>query len=277
MSSRIRNDDLDPGSGAAAAESREPEERREPQEPAPEQREPDPPANDRTPPPANDAEGEPSGELQEPDPRSTEARIRRLTREKYEAEQRAREAEQRFRQSQASQRPQPGNESEERAYQRFQQQHAEYDFAQRCNGLWEKGIGDYGSSEMQEAKAALDAVGWGNTPDALFTLTELPDGHRIYRELASDLDNAARILRLPHDQRTIALTRMSRDGNATVAATQAEQLRNLPPPVSRAPEPHRPVGGTAARRELSLDDPKLSMAEFIRRRDREARRSKIAL
>jgi hypothetical protein len=274
MSSRIRNDDLDPGSGAVTAEPREPEERREPPEPAPEQHEP--PANDRTPPPANEVGDEP-GEPQEPDPRSTEARIRRLTREKYEAEQHAQQAEMRWRQTQQPQAPQGGTPEEERAYQRFQAQQAEYEFAQRCNGLWDKGIGEYGGSEMQEAKAALDAVGWGNTPEALWSLTEFPDGHRIYRELANDLDNAARILRMPHDQRTIALTRMSRGASAPAAAgTQAEQLRNLPP-VSRAPEPHRPVGGTSARRELSLDDPKLSMAEFIRRRDREARRSKIAL
>jgi len=276
MSSRIRSDSTEPGGSAAAAEPREPV--TEPAAPEPQR---EPPANDRLPEPSNDRLPEPANDEPAPEPteaeRGAEQRIRRLTREKYEAEQRAREAEARFRQSQQPQRPQPGNESEERAYQRFQAQQAEYDFAQRCNGLWEKGVGDYGSAEMQEAKAALDAVGWGGTPDALFTLTELPDGHRIYRELASDLDNAARILRLPHDQRTIALTRMSQGNGAAPPVTQAEQLRNLPPPVSRAPEPHRPVGGTAARRELSLDDPKLSMAEFIRRRDREARRSKIAL
>jgi hypothetical protein len=272
MSSRIRSDS-DPGSGPGALAAADPE----PQAPPEPVREPEPEPRREPEPEPSEPQGEPGEQQPDPDPRSTEARIRRLTREKYEAEQRAQQAEMRWRQTQQPQAPQGGTPDEQRAYQRFQAQQAEYEFAQRCNGLWDKGIGEYGGSEMQEAKAALDAVGWGNTPDALWTLTELPDGHRIYRELASDLDNAARILRMPHDQRTIALTRMSRGAAAPApAGTQAEQLRNLPP-VSRAPEPHRPVGGTSARRELSLDDPKLSMAEFIRRRDREARRSKIAL
>ena len=279
MSSRIRMNDADPGGSAVLEEQRRPEpaaQEPEPREPEPQpepgtRREPEPREPIREP-----GEGTDEGAEPEEDPRSAAQRIRRLTREKYEAERRAQEAEARFRQTQQPQQPPPGSasEAEQRAFQRFQAQQQEYEFAQRCNGLWDRGCAEYTTGEMTEAKAALDAVGWGNTPDALWTLTELPDGHRIYRELASDLDEAARILRLPHDQRTLALSRLSRQEPRQ--QSQAEGLRNLPPPVSRAPEPHRPVSGTAARREMSLDDPRMSMAEFIRRRDREERGSRIA-
>jgi hypothetical protein len=44
-------------------------------------------------------------------------------------------------------------------------------------------------------------------------------------------------------------------------------------PVSRVPAPVRPVGGNAARGVKPLD--KMSMAEFIRERDRTERRSRI--
>lgn len=275
MSSRIRSSE-GPGAGVAASERREPPPEvvpppaREPEPPAP-----SPPPDPHEPEPAEHVDQPPAGE--EPD--KAALRIRQLTREKYEAERRAREAEARWMQAQQPQRPvpQPGQSpadtaAEQRAYERFQAQQAEQAFAIKCNNLWDEGVREYGGDQMTEAKRALDAVGWGNDPYALQSLTELPDGHRIYRELAADLDNAARILRLPHDKRTIELAWLS-------ARSRNESLTNREPeaaPVTRAPEPIRPLGARSAARELPLDHPNLSIAEYIRRRDREERRSRIS-
>lgn len=270
MSSRIRSGDASPG--AAASEPREPPPEVTPPEPAPpspasepEPREPEPGEEHTDQPPAGEA------------PDKAELRIRQLTREKYEAERRAREAEQRWNQAQQMARPvpQPGQSpaeqaAEERAFQRFQAQQTDLAFAAKCNNLWDEGVKEYGGDQMTEAKRALDAVGWGNDAYALQSLTDLPDGHRVYRALAADLDNAARILRLPHDKRTIELAWLSRPRDN---GTRDEPE---PAPVSRAPEPHRPIGARSSPREPRLDDPNLSMAEYIRRRDREERRSRIS-
>lgn len=276
MSSRIRSSD-GPGGSAAASEPREPPPV-EPPQPAPLPVADPPPAPEpepHEPEPGEHVDQPPAGE--EPD--KAALRIRQLTREKYEAERRAREAEARWMQAQQPQRPvpQPGQSpadaaAEQRAYERFQAQQAEQAFAVKCNNLWDEGVREYGGDTMSEAKRALDAVGWGNDPYALQSLTELPDGHRIYRELAGDLDNAARILRLPHDKRTIELAWLS-------ARSRNESLTNREPepaPVTRAPEPIRPLGARSAARELPLDHPNLSIAEYIRRRDREERRSRIS-
>lgn len=276
MSSRIRSSD-GPGGSVSASEPREPPPEvtpppaREPEPPPPPTPEPEP----HEPEPGEHVDQPPAGE--EPD--RAALRIRQLTREKYEAERRAREAEARWMQAQQPQRPvpQPGQSpadaaAEQRAYERFQAQQAEQAFAVKCNNLWNEGVREYGGDTMSEAKRALDAVGWGDDPYALQSLTELPDGHRIYRELAGDLDNAARILRLPHDKRTIELAWLS-------ARSRNESLTNREPepaPVTRAPEPIRPLGARSAARELPLDHPNLSIAEYIRRRDREERRSRIS-
>lgn len=276
MSSRIRTSDEGPGARAAAPDPPEPTPS-EPTKPLPVADPPPAPEPEPREPEPGDLDQPPAGEA----PDKAELRIRQLTREKYEAERRAREAEQRWMQMQQPQRPvpQPGQSpadaaAEERAFQRFQAQQTDLAFAAKCNTLWDEGVREYGGDQMTEAKRALDAVGWGNDAYALQSLTDLPDGHRVYRALAADLDNAARILRLPHDKRTIELAWLSGRGRSNGAPSREAEPEPLP--VSRAPEPIRPIGARSSPRELRLDDPNLSMAEYIRRRDREERRSRIS-
>ena len=222
--------------------------------------------------PADDAGGEPE---QQPgrDP-EIQRRIDQLTRDRYEArrerdEARAQMAEWQRQQQRQQQPAGPEGEAEERAYQRFQQQRIEEDFNRQCNDLWQRGVDEYGQ-EMSEAKRGLDAVGWGNRPDALAALTALPDGHRVYRELAGDLDNAARILSLPPMRMAVELARMSRDAPQNAATVSRETNREpLEGRRTRAPEPLRPVGGNSRRAEMRLDDPRMTIAEHIRQRDRE--------
>src|SRR5215475_9932196 len=286
MSSRIRADAADPGesSNPQPAENRAPEpadERNDvsatplaEEDEEASQRSRDAPANDALPEPANEDGAERRGELSP----ELKKRLDRLTFEGHQARRERDEAMARLaewqRRQQAQQQPSPDQQAEERAYQRMQQERLEADFNRDCNTLWQKGVDEYGD-EMAEAKRGLDAVGWGNRPDALAALTALPDGHRVYRELASDLDNAARILSLPPMRMAVELARMSR-GDAPQNTGLVSRETNREPSEdrrTRAPEPLRPVGGNSARAERPLTE--VSMAEFIRRRDREERGSRI--
>src|SRR5215467_3305776 len=235
------------------------------------QRSRDAPANDALPEPANEDGAERRGELSP----ELKKRLDRLTFEGHQARRERDEAMARLaavqRRQQAQQQPSPDQQAEERAYQRLQQERLQQDFDRDCNTLWQKGVDEYGD-EMSQAKRGLDAVGWGNRPDALAALTALPDGHRIYRELATDLDNAARILSLPPMRMAVELARMSRGDNESLPNVSRETNRE-PSQNSRAPAPLRPVGGNSARGERPLEQ--VSMAEFIRRRDRDERGSRI--
>jgi len=285
MSGRIRLDAAGPGesSNPQPAENRAPE-------PADErndvsgtgvaeegeegsQRSRDAPANDALPEPANDDGGDRRGELSP----ELKKRLDRLTFEGHQARRERDEANARLaewqRRQQAQQQPSPDQQAEERAYQRLQQERLQQDFDRDCNTLWQKGVDEYGD-EMAEAKRGLDAVGWGNRPDALAALTSLPDGHRIYRELGADLDNAARILSLPPMRMAVELARLSgRDASNPLNASRETNRDQSEDRRSRAPQPLRPVGGNSARGERPLGE--VSMAEFIRRRDRDERGSRI--
>jgi|SRR5215467_2752415 len=283
MSGRIRLDAAGPGesSNPQPAENRaaEPADERNDVSATPlaeeseeaSQRSRDAPANDALPEPANEDGADRRGELSP----ELKKRLDRLNFEGHQArrerdEARAQLAEWQRRQ-QAQQQPSPDQQAEERAYQRLQQERLQQDFDRDCNTLWQKGVDEYGD-EMAEAKRGLDAVGWGNRPDALAALTALPDGHRIYRELATDLDNAARILSLPPMRMAVELARMSGPDNSNPLNVSRETNRE-PSQNSRAPAPLRPVGGNSARAERPLEQ--VSMAEFIRRRDRDERGSRI--
>jgi hypothetical protein len=257
MSSRIRMDGAGPGDDLPAPVE-------EPATSQPPQQAPEP-----SPPPAVEPEeGDEAPKAADPD--EIKRRIDRLTREKYESQRRFDELQRQFNEFQQRTQPQgvpdPAREAEQRGYQRAQFEAVERDFNARCNDIYRKGRDEFGE-EMDEAVAALTAAGWNaNRPDALAALTQLPDAHKVYHHLASDLDNAARVLSLPPMQMAMELTRLAGD-----PGTRA----SVPGDVSRAPAPIRPVGGNSARRALSSDDPRLSMADFIRLRDKEERRSRI--
>lgn len=280
-SSRIRSDGPVVGASASAPEPAEPPQVTPPLPVA--EPEPAPVPSPREPPPDEGHEDQPPAGSEADD--KAQKRFHQLTREKYEAEARARAAEQRLAMLQQPQRPQPqpgqspaDAEAEARAFDRFQAQQAAQIFNTACDNLWDEGCREYGTEGMAEAKRALDAVGWGNDAYALQSLTELPDGHRIYRELAADLDNAARILRLPHNKRQIELAWLSNRGGRGTNREPDDGMDTTrePAPVSRAPAPIRPIGARSAPRELPLDHKDVSMAEFIRRRDRDSRPSRIA-
>lgn len=260
------------GSGRIAIEGDTPPSTPQPQE-QPEPQTPALPFPAPEPAPAQGAEPPAAAPATEPSHAELQQRIDRLTREKYEARRMAEEAAQRAdaaerRQQQPTPpRPPPygppdtGADAEERAYQRYRSEGVQKEFDRACNDLYAKGREAFGES-MDEAVRGLNAVGWGGRPDALAAVTRLPNGHAVYRELAQNLDNAARVLNLPPMDMAMELARMS-------VATKNGATASAPAvaPVSRAPEPLRAVGGNSGRPERPLSE--VSMSEFIRRRDRE--------
>ena len=243
----------------------------EPTPPPPPSESPPPPTPPE-PPPAREAEASPEST---PPPAAelspeVQKRFDRLTWEKYEAQRRQQEAEQRLaereRERQAAQRPYgpPGEaEAEQRGYQRAQQESATARFNEACNAVYAKGRQEYGEA-MDEAVRGLNAVGWGNRPDLLAAIVSLPDGHRVYHALASNLDEAHRVLQLPPMEMAMALANLR----------QQQSNGHAPPPsaaVSRAPAPISPIGGQSRAPQVPLE--KLTMREFITQRDRAERGS----
>lgn len=279
MSSRILLDDAEPGSREPAHPAPEtpetPEPPPRPAEPV-EAREPAPVTETGEPPADGAAESEWSQKERE-----YKERIDALTRQRYEAyrdRDQLRQEWQRFQQQQQPTQATPEQRARIEGYQQRQQEELGRTFDQACNDLYVRGRTEYGA-EMDDAVQALRAVGWADRHDALAAVTRLENGHRVYRELAKNLDNAARILTLSPMDMAMELTRMGyAAGQPAVSAganeSPTEPVRQVE--VSRAPEPVRHIGGRSTQQERPLDDPKVSMAEFIRRRDRDQRRSRIA-
>lgn len=274
MSSRILLDDVEPGAAQDNHPAAPPPEPQRSPEPSPEPREPPPsepePGEEQPPPPA-----------EEPISPAAQARIDRLTRERYEAQREAAQIRQEWQRFQQQQQPTPQT-PEQRAriegYQQRQQEELGRTFDQACNDLYVRGRTEYGA-EMDDAVQALRAVGWADRHDALAAVTRLENGHRVYRELAKNLDNAARILTLSPMDMAMELTRMGYAAGQPAVSSGAnesptEAVRQVE--VSRAPEPVRHIGGRSTQQERPLDHPQVTMAEFIRRRDRDQRRSRIA-
>jgi hypothetical protein len=211
----------------------------------------------------------------EPEQLSTDlkGRLDRLTREKFEARLRAEEAERRLaeyerqRQQPQSYQGQPAQpDTLEQAREQVRQEERQRQFNAACNDLYTKGRQEFGEG-MDEAVRSLNAVGFGNRPDALAAITNLPDGHKVYRALAGDMENASRILSLPPMAMAVELARLSLGGHAANGTPAAPPMP--PPAATQAPEPRAPIGGHPRAPARPLNQ--MSMAEFIRTRDREER------
>lgn len=262
MSDRIRMADSDRPPEEGVEQQPGPSQRPEPDEPAPRREGPEPDAP---------AKGEPEAQEERPLPPKLQARLDALTREKWEARRQAEQAQQQlqqfqqqFQQWQRGQQPAAANDSaaEERALQRFQAQEAEKRFNEACNAVYQRGKEEFG--DFDQAVQALVAVGAGARPDFLSAVAALPDGHRVYRQLAADLDNTARIMALPPMQMAVELARMSGTQGAPNGSGHAND--SGPARATRAPPPLRPIGGTS-RGPVRLDN--MTMAEFIKHRDKE--------
>lgn len=290
MSSRILLDDAGPGTREPAPQPAPEAENRERAAPEPQETRELVPADDG--PKSEEATQRPSdapAEASERQPSESEKdyqrRIDQLTRDKYAAQRERDQLRAEWQEFQRRQQPpQPGQPDRQQYERDVQQGIANRAFDQACNSLYARGREEYGT-EMDDAVQALVAVGYGDiqqNPAAYLALNELaesPNGHRLYRELAGDLENAARILRMPPNMIIREIARM--EARLASGASMSEG-NGAPPaepravPVSRAPDPVRHIGGRSAQPPHRLDDPNMDMASWIRERDRQERRSRIA-
>lgn len=204
---------------------------------------------------AEGAETAAEGEEEDPAARKTkwrqtkmQARIDELTREKF-AERRAREAiETRLRAIEAGEATEteqpavlPEAEIERRAEVKAEAKAAEKSFADACNAVYDKGVDAHGE-EFKEALVNFQTlVGEGFRSITNIALAT-DDPAKVILELGRDPEEAERILKLPAARMAIEMDRLAR-GRAKPAK-----------PVSKAPAPIRPVGGTGSGTDPMRDD-----------------------
>ena len=188
-------------------------------------------------------------------------RIGELTREKYEAKRAADEARQeaeRYRQyvAQLQQGDQTAEKPEADVHTLAKQEAAklvaEQRFNESCNKVYSTGKEEF--PDFDNAVANLQMVGVNR--DFLELATTSDAGHKLLHHLGNDLDEAARILALPPVQMARELTKLEYKLNQPVAK-----------PVSKAPEPIRPIGSTGATDTGLRDD--LPPDEWLRRRNKQ--------
>lgn len=241
-------------------DERQPEQRSEPPEPREERRE-DEPQTER-------ADGQQPSDAPEDEPadiRRLRERIAEANRQKWEAKREAEAMRQQFAQWQQQQNPNAQNNPEEAAYQRLKAENEAKAFNEACNKTFQAGKDEY--PDFDQAVANLSTVGGSQDPARwrafLDAVSSDPNGHRVYRELARDLDEAARVMAMGPAAmgRRIAELSLRTEGNGNGAARPENPL------VSRAPRPIRPISGSAPRAPRRLDE--MSMADFIKIRDKD--------
>lgn len=255
MSDRIR----------MAESDRPPEENTEPQpaEEKPPQPPEEPPREEgpEPPPPSREAE---EGEQPPRNFKDFQQRLERERRQTWQARTEAqqyltqlREFQQRFEQWQQQGQGQPANQNanaREQAKAELRQEMAVDEFNRQCDAVYARGKAEF--PDFDDAVQALLAVGVGSRADFLAAVTQMPEPHKLYRQLASDLDNTARIMRLSPIGMSVEL--------AKIALELTGKIPQIP--VSRAPAPIKPIGG-GGRGPRRLQD--MSMDEYVKHRDKE--------
>jgi hypothetical protein len=109
-------------------------------------------------------------------------------------------------------------------------------FNAACNQVYEKGVAAFGA-DFDNATATLSqALGdeMQKRPEFLQAITELDNGHQVYYELSRNPEEAERLLRMSPVKMALEIAKMS-----------ANVSKPAPKPISKAPAPVAPVGGTA--------------------------------
>lgn len=191
-------------------------------------------------------------------------RIGELTREKYEARRAAEEANQQAEQyrlylaqiQQGDQTAQqPNVDVRTLAQQEATKMVAEQRFNESCNKVYAEGAKEF--PDFDAAIRNLQMVGVNR--DFLELATTADAGAKLLHHLGSDLDEAARILSLPPVQMARELTKLEIKLGQPAAK-----------PVSKAPEPIKPLGSGGVAESGLRDD--LSADEWMRRRNEQLRR-----
>jgi hypothetical protein len=126
-------------------------------------------------------------------------------------------------------------------------------FNEACNQTFEKGKSLYGADFEHAADTMSKALGdeMQRRPEFLQVIVnELENGPQVYYQLSQNLEEAERILNLPTAKMILEIGRMS-DKVAKPAVK----------PISKAPAPVSPVGGTP-KNTARLDDDDVPMDQF---------------
>jgi hypothetical protein len=126
-------------------------------------------------------------------------------------------------------------------------------FNEACNQTFEKGKTLFGADFEHAADTMSKALGdeMQKRPEFLQVIVgELENGPQVYFELSKNLEEAERILKLPTAKMILEIGRM----NDKVAKPAVK-------PISKAPAPVSPVGGTP-KNTARLDDDDMPMDQF---------------
>lgn len=131
-------------------------------------------------------------------------------------------------------------------------------FNKACNDIVDTGKKEFKDTWEPALRnlTALGAIGQDVPQDFLETAIELKSPHKVLHHLGSNLDEAERIIKLSPKKMALELARVEAQLNAPAAPPAA-------PIISTAPAPVVPIAGGAKPGAASLDDPNISMEQFM--------------
>lgn len=134
---------------------------------------------------------------------------------------------------------------------------------ERLESLFETGTKTYKDfgARVEGYVKAFGSEALAQRPDFFEAVSELPNGADVIHNLSGDLDHMAEVLEMAPVKMGMELARLSEK----LGKPKSGQVSKTPPPI----KPLETVNNS----ELALDDPKLPMDEYVRRREaaREAR------
>lgn len=136
-------------------------------------------------------------------------------------------------------------------------------FNEACNDIVDTGKQEFKDwDEAIKNLGLVGAIGPDVSTEFLETAIELKEPHKILHYLGKNLEEAEKIAKMPPKKMAMEMARVEAQINApkTVVA----------PPISSAPAPVVPVTGAAKGGTPSIDDPSLSMDDFVALRQKQA-------
>jgi hypothetical protein len=193
-------------------------------------------------------------------------RIGQLTRQKREAEEQAAQYRAMLEQQQYAQSQ--GQEGETQLdpravqleiHRRAQELAQQQSWKDTTDRIWNEGLQKFGDWAPQLNQMAQ--ILGGIPPSLTEAAIETGNPHDVLYHLAKNPDEAARIAMLPPTRQAVAVAKIATNISA-------------PKRVSSAPPPITPKVSGAGTAPLSLDDPNISMEDWVRLRNEQTRRKR---
>lgn len=166
-------------------------------------------------------------------------------------------------QREGSESPSPRVPTDDAVLARAQQLREAERFDERRVALVNKGFEEFGKESWLEKTGILGTLGATENPSFMQALVELDNAPKLVAALADDADELDALLKMPPVAMAAKMGRM--------AAKFDMSAGDAKPKISGAPKPVTPVSGRATPAP-DVFDPKLSMAEYVRLRQKTAPR-----